>query len=93
MTALSVVPAALARCLCNRLTKRVRVHVIDEAAPSVDLDDRNPLPVRRLELGIAVDGDLPQLEAELVVRGADDAARRRAEVAPGSRVENDFGYG
>jgi hypothetical protein len=69
------------------------VHVIDETAPSVDLDDRNPLPVGGLELGIAVDRDLPQFEAELVVRGADDATRRRTEMAAGSRIEDDFRYG
>jgi hypothetical protein len=79
--------------LCNRTAKRIGVHVIDETAPSVDLHDRDPLPVGRLELGIAVDGDLPQCEAELLVRGADDAARSRAEMAAGGRVENDLGYG
>ena len=67
--------------------------VIDEAAPAVDLHDRDPLPVRRLELGIAVDRDLPQLEAELVARRGDDAAGRLAEVAARRREENDFGYG
>jgi hypothetical protein len=79
--------------LCNRLTKRIGVHVIDETAPSVDLDDGDPLPVRRLELRIAVNCDLPHLEAELVVCGADDASRRRAEVAAGRGVEDDFRYG
>jgi hypothetical protein len=69
------------------------MHVIDETAPAVDLHHRNPLAVRRLELGIAVDRDLPQLEPELVVCGGDDAPGSRAEVAARSGEEDDFGYG
>jgi hypothetical protein len=79
--------------LCNRTAERIGVYVIDETAPSVDLDDRDPLPVGRLERGIPVDGNLAQLEAELLVRGADDAAGSRAEMAAGGRVQNDLGYG
>jgi hypothetical protein len=79
--------------LCNRTAERVRVHVIDEAPLSVDLDDRDPLAVRRLQPLVAVDRDLPQLEAELVVRRADDAPRRRAEMAARGRVEDDLRYG
>ena len=67
--------------------------VVHEAAPAVDLHDRNPLAVRRFEFGIAVDRNLPQVEAELVVRSADDTPRRRAEVAARRGVEDDFGYG
>jgi hypothetical protein len=93
VTAFSVVAAALAACLCNRTPERVGVDVVDETPPAVDLDDRDPLPVGRLELGIAVDGDFPQLEAQVVVRSADDAPRRRAEVAAGRRVEDDLRYG
>jgi hypothetical protein len=69
------------------------VDVVHEAAPAADLHDRNPLAVRRFELGIAVDCDLLQVEAELVVRGTDDAPRRRAEVAARRGVEDDLGYG
>jgi hypothetical protein len=79
--------------LCNRLAERVGVHVIDEAASAVDLHHRDPLSVAGLELGVAVDRDLPQLEAELVTRGRDDPPGRLAEVAPGRRVQDDFGYG
>jgi len=68
------------------------VDVVDEAPPSVDLDDRDPLPVRGLELGVAVDRDLLELEAELLARSRDDPARRRAEVAAGRGVEDDFGF-
>jgi hypothetical protein len=69
------------------------VHVVDETAPTVDLDDRDPLAVRGLELGVAVDRDLPQLEAELVARRRDDAPGRLAEVAARSGEEDDLGYG
>jgi hypothetical protein len=79
--------------LCNRSPECVRVHVVHEPPASVDLDDRDPFAVRRLELVVAVDRDLPQVEAELGPRRADDAARRLAEMAAGGRVENDLGYG
>jgi hypothetical protein len=69
------------------------VDVVDEAPPAVDLDDRYPLPVVGLELGVAVDLDLPQLEPELVAGSRDDPASRLAEVAAGRRVEDDCGYG
>jgi hypothetical protein len=69
------------------------VHVVDETAPAVDLDDRDPLAVRGLELRVPVDYDLPQLEAELVARSRDDAPRRLAEVATRRGEEDDFGYG
>jgi hypothetical protein len=69
------------------------VDVVDETLPAVDLDDRDPLAVRRLELAVAVDRDLPQSEAELLPRRADDAPRRRAEVAAGRGVEDDLRYG
>jgi hypothetical protein len=79
--------------LCNRTAKRVGVHVIDETPPAVDLHHRDPLAVGRLELGIAVDRHLPQLEAELVVRGGDDAPSSGAEVAARRGEEDDLGYG
>jgi hypothetical protein len=69
------------------------VHVVDETTPPVDLHDRDPLAVGGLELGVAVDYDLPQVEAELVARSRDDAPRRLAEVAPRRGEEDDFGYG
>jgi hypothetical protein len=67
--------------------------VVDEAPPAVDLDDRDPLAVRSLEGGIAVDGDLPQLEAQLVSRRLDHAAGRLAEVAARRGEEDDLRYG
>jgi hypothetical protein len=69
------------------------MHVVDEAPPAVDLHDRDPLTVGRLQLGIAVDRHLPQLEAELVARRGDDAPSRRAQVAARRGIEDDLGYG
>jgi hypothetical protein len=69
------------------------VDVVDEAPPPVDLHDRDPLPVRSLELGVAVDRNLAQLEAELVSRRGDDAPGSRAEVAARRGEEDDLGYG
>jgi hypothetical protein len=79
--------------LCNRLTQRVGVHVVDEAPPAVDLHDRDPLAVGGLELGIAVDRHLPQLEADLLPGRRDDAPSRFAQVAAGRREEDDLRYG
>jgi hypothetical protein len=79
--------------LCNRPAEGIGVDVVDETPSPVDLHDRDPLPKFGLETGIAVDRDLPQVEAELVSRRADDAAGRLAEMAAGSGVEDDFGYG
>jgi hypothetical protein len=93
VTAFSVVPADLAARLCNRTAQCVGVDVVDEAPPAVDLDDRDPLPVRGFELGIAVDRDLAQLEPLLVLRLADDAARGLAEVATRRGEEDDVRYG
>ena len=67
--------------------------MVDEAPPAVDLHHRDPLAVRGLELRIAVDRDLAQLEAELVVCRGDDAPSRCAEVAARRGEENDVAYG
>jgi len=79
--------------LCKRPTQRVGVHVVDETPPAVDLHHGDPLAVRSLELGIAVDRHLAQFEAELLVCRGDDAPSRCAEVAARGAEEDDFGYG
>jgi len=79
--------------LCNRPPQRVGVHVVDEPPPAVDLHNRDPLAVRGLEPGIAVDRDLAQLEAELVPRSRNDPAGSSAEVAARRGEEDDFDYG
>ncbi|HET8751653.1 MAG TPA: hypothetical protein VFM43_03905 [Gaiellaceae bacterium] len=93
VTAFSVVPAELAARLCNRTAQRVRVDVVDEPPPALDLDDGDPFAIGRLELGIAVDGDLAQLEALLLLGLDDDAAGGLAEVAARRGEEDDLGYG
>ena len=67
------------------------MHVVGEASAPRDLDDGNPLAVLRLELRIAVDRDLTQLEAELVARRVHDAAGRHAEMAARPGVKRDLG--
>jgi len=69
------------------------VHVVDEAAPTVDLHHRDGLAVCGLELGIAVDRDLAELEPELVPCSRDDAPGRLTEVAARRGEEDDLGYG
>jgi hypothetical protein len=79
--------------LCNRTPEGVGLHVVREAAPAVDLDDRKPLPVFRLERGVTGDVDLVQLEAELLPELGDHAAGALTEVAARGVVERDGGYG
>jgi hypothetical protein len=55
-------------------TQRVRVDVVDEGALAVDLDDRKPLPKTSLELRLARDVDLLELEFELIPQSADRLA-------------------
>jgi hypothetical protein len=69
------------------------MHVVDETPPPVDLHDRDPLAVCSLELGIAVDRDLSQIEAEFIVCRRDDALGRITQVAARRGEEDDFGYG
>jgi hypothetical protein len=65
--------------LCELAPEGLGVDEVDELALVVDLDDGNPLPVALLELRVAVDRDLLELEAELL---AERAYRR-----PGSLAE------
>jgi hypothetical protein len=73
----------------NRTPQGGGIDVVDEAPPPVDLHHRDPLAVRALELRVAVDGDLAQLEAELVPGRLDDRERAVAEVAA-LRVVDDY---
>jgi hypothetical protein len=79
--------------LCNLLAQRFRLHEVRERALAVDLDDGEPLAIPRLELRIAGDVHLLQLEPEVGPRGLDDAKRGRAEVTALRVVEDDSGYG
>jgi len=79
--------------LCEPAPHCIRWHEVDERLLAVDLDDREQLTVPSLELGVAVDQDLLELEAELVLKRRDGLARTLTEVAPLRAVEPDEGYG
>ena len=79
--------------MCDLPAERIGLDEVRERPLAVDLDDRQPLAVAGLELGVAADVDLLELEPELVPRGVDDALRGRAEVAALGVVEDDAGYG
>ena len=79
--------------MCDLPAKCLGLDEVRERALTVDLHDGKPLAVAGLELGVAADVDLFQLEPELVPRGAHDALRGGAEVAPLGVVEDDAGYG
>jgi hypothetical protein len=79
--------------LCEPAAQCIGRHEVHERTLAVDLDDRKQLAVTRLELLVAVDQDLFELEAELVSERRDGVARTLAEVAPLRAVEPDEGYG
>jgi hypothetical protein len=58
-----------------------------EGALAVDLHDRQPFAVARLQLGVTADVDLLELERNLAADLRDDRARTLAEVAA-LRVED-----
>jgi hypothetical protein len=66
---------------------------VRERLLAADLDDGNALAVTALELRIPLDVDFLELERDLAPNLLENAARRIAEVAPGSRVKPDEGYG
>jgi hypothetical protein len=78
---------------CEPAAEAVRVDVVDERALAIDLDDRQPLAVLRLEAGVAGDVHLGELEAELVSKCAYGRARPLAEVAVLRVVQRDARYG
>lgn len=79
--------------MCDLSPERFGLDEVRERALAVDLHDRKPFPVAALELGVAADVDLLQLEPELVSSGLDHAPCCRAQVAPVGVVEDDAGYG
>src|SRR4051812_44083278 len=78
-------------CGVELAPERVREHEVDERALAVDLHHREPLAVPRLELGVAGDVDLAQLERPPGPHLADDGARTFAEVAALRVVQRDDG--
>jgi hypothetical protein len=79
--------------LCNRASKRVYLEVICKTSATVDLDDREPLAVLRLERFVAADVDLAQDEAELGLQVPQSSESGLAEVAPLRVVDDNVGYG
>jgi hypothetical protein len=79
--------------LCNRTTKCVDLQVVCETAPTVDLDDREPLAVFGLERLVALDVHLAQHEAELGLQVPQSSDCDLAEVAPLRVVDDDLGDG
>ena len=83
--------------LCGQLPhQRVARNVVDERALAVDLDDRQPLAIPPLELGVAPDVDLLDLELDVTSHVGDRRPRAVAEMAAGRVVEPDgvrrYGY-
>ena len=62
-------------------TKRIWIHVVDESALAIDLHNRQPLAILRLEARIPADVDLVELEVSLFADLFEDRARAFAEVA------------
>ena len=65
------------------------MHEIREGLLTLDEDDRNPLPVAPLEVRIAPDVDLLELERDFRANLLEDAARALAQMAPLGGVDTD----
>lgn len=70
-------------------SERIGKDVVDEGPPTVDLDHRKQLAIPLLELGIAGDVDLAQLELELAAKLRERRPRPFAQVAAARGVEDD----
>jgi len=66
--------------LCEPAPHCIRWHEVDERLLAVDLDDREQLAIPSLELRVAVDQDLLELEAELVPEHCDSLPRALTQV-------------
>jgi hypothetical protein len=75
--------------LCELPPQRVRRDEVDERLHAVDLDHGDQLAVARLELRIAVDRDLLELEPQLVTQRDDSLASPLAEMTARGSVETD----
>jgi hypothetical protein len=77
--------------LCgNFATKSIWIHVIDKCALAVDLHNRKPLAILRLEPRIAADVDLLELEVDLLADVFENGARAFAEVAALRVIQDDL---
>ena len=76
--------------MCVQLAKeRSPVEVVHEGPLAVDLDDRKPLAVPRLELRVAADVDRLELERALRPKLCERAQSTLAEVAVLGVVDDD----
>ena len=69
------------------------MHEVSKDPLAVDLDHGQPLAVAHLELGIAGDVDLPELEVLLAAQLGQLRSRALAEMAVDGVVEGDPDYG
>jgi hypothetical protein len=70
--------------------KRIRLDVVHEGSLPVDLHHREPLAVLGLELRLATDVDLLELEWDVGADGFQHSARAFAEVATLRVIEDDL---
>jgi hypothetical protein len=70
-------------------TKSIWIHVIDESPLAVDLHNRQPLAILRLEPLIPADVDLVELEVGLFADLVECRARAFAEVAALRVIQDD----
>jgi hypothetical protein len=76
--------------LCGEFaTKRIWIEVVDESTLAVDLYDREPLAVARLQLRIPADVDFIELEVDLLSNLLENRARAFAEVATLRAIQDD----
>ena len=80
---------ALRLSLCDLPAERVRRHEVRECPLAVDLDDGQQLAVTGLQLRIAVDRNLFELEAELLSKLEESRPRLLAEMAADGAIEAD----
>jgi hypothetical protein len=81
-------------CCLKTALERLAMDVVGEGALAVDLDDGEPLPVARLQVRIAADVDLDQVERLPRPHLLEDRASPLAEVTTLRAVEDDArGYG
>jgi hypothetical protein len=71
-------------------TKRIWIQVVDESPLAVDLHDRKPLAILRLEPRIPADVDFVELEVDLVADLIENRARAFAEVAALRVIQDDL---
>ena len=75
--------------MCELPPQRIGRHEVDESLLPVDLDDGDQFPIARFQLLVSVDGNLLELESELIPELGDSRARPLAQVAIDRVVQAD----